>query len=137
MKLNSITRSLGPVYMEVHGGPQVGEVTRLSRVTRLSIYSRILMWSRLHDRWGDLPHVTSPIWCPPPPCKPVLNLKVSAGVRAGRECGEYNLVIFKMILQSQENENDFWELRWVSLNFKRKICHFSVFSTYEREKHFD
>ena len=34
---------------------KVGEVTRFGRVTYLSI-----IWSRLHDRWGDPPHVTSP-----------------------------------------------------------------------------
>ena len=33
------------------------------------VQSLILISSRLHDRWGDLPHVTSPIWGPPPPCK--------------------------------------------------------------------
>ena len=27
------------------------------------------MWSLLHVRWGDPPHVTSPTWGPPPPCK--------------------------------------------------------------------
>ena len=37
------------------GGTQVGEVTHLS------IKSLILIWSPLHDRWGDPPHVTSPI----------------------------------------------------------------------------
>ena len=47
-------------------GPQVGEVTRLS------IWSLILIWSRLHERWGDPPHVTSPIWGPPPPRKQAL-----------------------------------------------------------------
>ena len=36
-------------------------------VTRLSI-----IWSRLHDRWGDPPHVTSPIWGPPPQCEQAL-----------------------------------------------------------------
>ena len=48
------------------GGPQVGELTRLS------IQSLILILSRLHDRWGDPPRVTSPIWGPPPPCKQTL-----------------------------------------------------------------
>ena len=54
------------------GGPQVGEVTRLGEVTCLSIKSLILTWSRLHDRWGDPPHVTSHIGSPPPPCKQAL-----------------------------------------------------------------
>ena len=27
------------------------------------------MWSRLHVRWGNSPHVTSPTWAPPPTCK--------------------------------------------------------------------
>ena len=40
------------------GGPQVGEVNRLS------IKSLILIWSHLHDRSGDPPSVTSPIWVP-------------------------------------------------------------------------
>ena len=50
-------------------GTQVGEVTRFGGVTCLSI-----IWSRLHDRWGDPPHVTSPtcIWGPPPQCKQAL-----------------------------------------------------------------
>ena len=58
----------------LHGGagPQVGEVTRLGGVTRLYIQSLILMWSRLHVRWGNLPHVTSPTWGPPPSCKQAL-----------------------------------------------------------------
>ena len=51
------------------GGPQVGEVTCLGGVTRLSISSLILIWSRLHDRWGDLPRVTSPTWGLSSPCK--------------------------------------------------------------------
>ena len=32
----------------------------------------MLIWSRLHDRWGDPPHFTSPIWGHPPPCKQAL-----------------------------------------------------------------
>ena len=32
-----------------------------------------LIWSHLHDRRGDRPHVTSPIWGPPPPCKQALS----------------------------------------------------------------
>ena len=55
------------------GGPQVGEVTRVGGVTRLSIQSLILMWSRLHVRWGNPPHVTSPTWGPPPSCKQALS----------------------------------------------------------------
>ena len=55
------------------GGTQVGEVTRLDWVTRLSIQSLILIWSSLRVRWGDPPHVTSPIWDPPPPYKQALN----------------------------------------------------------------
>ena len=53
---------------------QVGELTRLGGVTRRSIRSLILISSRLHDRWGDRPHVhvTSPIRGPPPPCKQAL-----------------------------------------------------------------
>ena len=54
------------------GGPQVGEVTRLGGVTHLSIQSLILMWSRLHVRWSNPPHVTSPTWGPPPSCKQAL-----------------------------------------------------------------
>ena len=56
------------------GGPQVGEVTCLGGVTRLSIQSVILIWSRLHDEWGDPPHVISPTWGLPPPCKQALNV---------------------------------------------------------------
>ena len=51
------------------GGPQVGgDVTRFGWVTRLSIQSLILIQSRLHDRWGDPLHVTSPIGSTLPPC---------------------------------------------------------------------
>ena len=35
------------------------------------------MWSRLHVRWGDPPHVTSPIWGPPPPCKQALTVQLT------------------------------------------------------------
>ena len=56
------------------GGPQLGAVTCLGEVTRLSIQSLILIWSLLHGRLGNLPHVTSPIWNPPPPCQQALNL---------------------------------------------------------------
>ena len=63
------------------GGPQVGEVTRLGGVTRLSIQSLILMCSRLHVRWGNPPHVTSPLLGPPPSCKQALSRgKKSGGV---------------------------------------------------------
>ena len=34
----------------------------------------MLILSRLHDRWGDPPHVTSPTWGPPPPCKQALRV---------------------------------------------------------------
>ena len=54
------------------GGPQVGEVTRLGGVTRLFIQSLILTWSRLHVRWGNPPHVTSPTWGPPSSFKQAL-----------------------------------------------------------------
>ena len=59
-------------------GSQIGEVTRFGGVTRLSIQSLILIWSRLHDRWVDPPHVTLPMWGPPPRCKhaPKLPFKI-------------------------------------------------------------
>ena len=31
--------------------------------------------------WGDPPHVTSPIWGPPPPCKQALDSEMLACVR--------------------------------------------------------
>ena len=65
---------LGPVCMEVEG-PLVSEVTRFSGVTRLSILSLTLIWSRFYDRWGDPPHVTSPVWGPPPSCKQALRIR--------------------------------------------------------------
>ena len=67
---------LGPVYMG-GGGPQVGEVTCLGGLTSLSKQSLFFNWSRLQDRWGDLPHVTSPIWGVPPPYKraPTVSLR--------------------------------------------------------------
>ena len=30
----------------------------------------------MKDRWGDPPHVTSPIWGPPTACKQALDIKV-------------------------------------------------------------
>ena len=30
----------------------------------------------MKGRWGDPPHVTSPIWGPPPACKQALDVKV-------------------------------------------------------------
>ena len=68
------------------GGPQVGEVTCLGGVTRLSIQSLILMLSRLHVRWGNPPHVTSPTWGPPPPCKQALRAYLHEG--GGPQVGE-------------------------------------------------
>ena len=61
---------LSRVRARLHGGggPQVGEVARLSTL------SLILIWSRLHDRWGGPLHVTSPICGPPPPCKQAIKL---------------------------------------------------------------
>ena len=53
----------------------VGDVTRFGGVIRLSIKSLILIWSRLHDRWGNPPHITSLTWGPPPPCKQALREK--------------------------------------------------------------
>ena len=35
------------------------------------------MWSRLHVRWGNPPHVTSPTWGPPPLCKQALKQPIS------------------------------------------------------------
>ena len=58
--LGSTWVNLGPVYMEV-GDPR-----------QVSIKSVILLWSRLHVSWGNLPHVTSPTWGPPPSCKQTL-----------------------------------------------------------------
>ena len=47
------------------GGPQLGAVTCVRGVTRLFIQCLILIWLCLHERWGDPPHVTSPIWGSP------------------------------------------------------------------------
>ena len=33
------------------------------------------MWSRLHVRWGNPPHVTSPTWGPRPSCKQALSFR--------------------------------------------------------------
>ena len=54
-KLYKIATCILRACLHEVGGTQVGEVTRLS------IKSLILIWSPLHDRWGDQPHVTSPI----------------------------------------------------------------------------
>ena len=66
------------------GGPQVGEVTRLSGVTRPSIQSIIcpphLQCTRdqiemryYMDKWVTPPkRVTLPTWSHPPPCKKAL-----------------------------------------------------------------
>ena len=65
----SKTSSLLRTCLHGGGGPQVGEVTCLGGVTHLSL---ILIWSHLHDGCGDLPNVTSPIWCPTPLCEQAL-----------------------------------------------------------------
>ena len=54
-KLYKIATCILRARLNEGGGTQVGEVTRLS------IKSLILIWSPLDDRWGDPPHVTSPI----------------------------------------------------------------------------
>ena len=64
------------------------------------------------------------------------NLKVSVGARAGRQYGEYSLVIFKIIVKSEENENDAWELRCVNRNVKGKIYYLRVFAMHQNEKPF-
>ena len=50
---------------------RLGEVTCLSIII-ISPFNLIL----LHDRWGDPPHVTSPIWGPPSPCKQALRIQL-------------------------------------------------------------
>ena len=60
------------------------------------------MWSRLHDRWGDPPHVTSPIRGPLTPDEQTFRRKLSAVFRAclhgggGPQVGEVNSKIYKM-----------------------------------------
>ena len=65
------------LFLHDGGGPQLGEVTGVGGVTRLPIQSLILMWSRLHVRWGNPPHVTSPTWGTPPSCKQALRENTS------------------------------------------------------------
>ena len=74
-KVQNEIRAVSSVRACLHGGggPQVGEVTRLGGVTRLSTQALTLMWSRLHVRWGNPPHVTSPTWGSPPSCKQALS----------------------------------------------------------------
>ena len=43
----------------------------------IMIHYKIKTWLRLHDRWGDPPHVTSPTWGPPPPCKQAVSLLIT------------------------------------------------------------
>ena len=47
-----------------------------------------------------------------------------------------SLVIIKIILKREENENDAWELRWINRNVKGKICYLRVFAMHENEKPF-
>ena len=87
---------------EFSGWPLLVEVTRLGEVTHLSLYSLILIWSRLHDGWGDPPHLNSPIWGPPPPCKQAVRacLHVGGGFRVGevnRSDGVARLTILSLI----------------------------------------
>ena len=39
--------------------------------------NRALILSRLHDRWGDPPHVTSLIWGLPPLCKQAFKMNIT------------------------------------------------------------
>ena len=54
------------------GGPQRGEVTRLRwgnpPVHIISPFN-LITFTWYSDRWSNTPHVTSPIWGPPPLCK--------------------------------------------------------------------
>ena len=54
------------------------------------------MWSRLHVRWGNPPHVTSPTWRPPPSCKQAL--RIVAWLKPRMFCeeswGKLNLELF-------------------------------------------
>ena len=55
--------------------------TCLGGLTRLSIWSLILISSRLHVRWGNPLHVTTPTWGPPPPCKQALSRDTFGSVK--------------------------------------------------------
>ena len=72
--------------------------TRVGGVTRLSILSLILIWSRLHVRWGDPPHVTSPTWGPPPTCTQALR---RFHVVVGRQRRQRNVPKSVMHVQSE------------------------------------
>ena len=72
--------------------------TRVGGVTRLSILSFILIWSRLHVRWGDPPHVTSPTWGPPPTCTQALR---RFHVVVGRQRRQRNVPKSVMHVQSE------------------------------------
>ena len=76
-------------FLHGGGGPSVGGVTRLS------IQSLILMWSRLHVRWGNPPHVTSPTWGPPPSCKQALNRFHSRGQHLCKFIGTKEIVYIR------------------------------------------
>ena len=80
------------------GGPQVGEVTRLGRGNPLVHIISHFNLICLHDRWGDLPHFTSPIWGPPPPCKQALIQDL--GMREGFQSQKYKTKEARLILQS-------------------------------------
>ena len=104
------------------GGPQEGEVTRLGGVTRLSIYSLILIWSRLHDRWGDLPHVTSPTWGPPPPCKQALNSCLGERTQEPQVAEEFFSTPRSLVSFRARLSGDFLLPRMKNLNCSQVIC---------------
>lgn len=60
-------------------------------------------------------------------------MRISAGIRAGRQYGEYSLKTNKM---KKKKENDPWELGFKSL-VKKKKYYFRVFTMYERGKPFE
>ena len=95
------------------GGPQEGEVTRFGGVARLSIQSLIWMWSRLHVRWGNPPHVTSPTWGPPPSCKQALSLLCQLSLKI-------RLPSYFILLNSSAAENSWNRRKWYQVNREKE-----------------
>ena len=62
-RLLTFLKHLGPVYMEVGGPGWWGNPLWWGNPP---VHGNSHFWLRLQERWGDPPHVASPIWGPPP-----------------------------------------------------------------------
>ena len=67
--MDSLNKYLGPVYMEVHGGLQISELTCGGSPHLSCKRDQVKMRDYMERRVTPAKRVTSPTWGPPPPCK--------------------------------------------------------------------